>query len=83
MKAYAPLVLVGCALLPACTDNIRQAPAAQIAQQTEHSPSPDPQGLTWFAPVLHLSQYREGVQEAKRKWSGVRRPPRSRRGRAC
>ncbi|POZ53066.1 hypothetical protein [Methylovulum psychrotolerans] len=58
MKAYAPLVLVGCALLPACTDNIRQAPAAQIAQQTEHSSSPDPQGLTWFAPVLHLSQYR-------------------------
>jgi hypothetical protein len=41
-----------------CSENVREAPASIITEHTTHVATPNKQGLTWFAPELHKSQYR-------------------------
>jgi hypothetical protein len=41
-----------------CADTIRDDSADDIAEQVKQVSTPDKQGLSWFAPELHISHYR-------------------------
>ena len=41
-----------------CAENVREESADTIAGRVKHLSTPDKQGLTWFAPELHMSHYR-------------------------
>lgn len=41
-----------------CAENVREESADTIAERVNHVSTPDKQGLTWFAPELHMSHYR-------------------------
>lgn len=44
--------------IPGCSENVREQSADTITGHTVHVATPDKQGLAWFAPELHSSQYR-------------------------
>ena len=57
-KSFFMALFMALLHIAGCTENIREAPANLITKSTEHRATPDDKGLAWFAPELHISQYR-------------------------
>jgi hypothetical protein len=61
MKTRLSLCLIALTFLSACSQNVRQEAAADIATTTSKSPTTDGKGYVWRAPELEVRHYRVAI----------------------